>query len=117
MTDSATAPRIKITYATLRNDNDQLHAEFEAGLAKARAMLGAYHRNFVGGSERDGDGAFEKRTPIDQSVMGTFARGTRRDVQDAIAAARAAFPAGPTGRGRSASPSCAASPTSSASAR
>jgi 1-pyrroline-5-carboxylate dehydrogenase len=25
--------------------------------------------------------------------MGTFARGTRQDVQDAIAAARAAFPA------------------------
>ncbi len=93
MSDTATAPRIKVTYATLRNDNDELHAQFEAGLARARAMLGAHHRNFVGGVEREGDGVFEKRTPIDQSVMGTFARGTRQDVKDAIAAARAAFPA------------------------
>ena len=88
-----TQPRLKITYATLRNDNDQLHAQFEAGVVKARALLGHNHRNFVGGAERDGDGTFEKRSPIDQSVMGTFARGTRKDVQDAIAAARAAYPA------------------------
>ena len=27
-------PRLKITYATLRNDNDELHAQFEAGLAQ-----------------------------------------------------------------------------------
>ena len=33
-------PRLKITYATLRNDNEELHAQYEAGLAKARSMLG-----------------------------------------------------------------------------
>jgi 1-pyrroline-5-carboxylate dehydrogenase len=94
MTTTHDQPRLKITYATLRNDNDQLHAQFEAGLAKVRAeLLGGYHKNFVGGSERDGDGTFEKRSPIDGSVMGTFARGTRQDVRDAIAAAKAAFPA------------------------
>jgi 1-pyrroline-5-carboxylate dehydrogenase len=85
------APRLKITYATLRNDNEELHAQYEAGLAKARGMLGGYYRNFVGGAERDGDGTFEKRTPIDGSVMGTFAKGTRKDVQDAIGAAHEAF--------------------------
>src|SRR6266566_4677895 len=94
MTTTRDQPRLKITYATLRNDNDQLHAQFEAGLAKVRAeLLGGHHRNFVGGAERDGDGTFEKRSPIDGSVMGTFARGTRQDVRDAIAAAKAAFPA------------------------
>ena len=93
MTELATRPKIKITYATLRNDNDELHAQFEAGLERARTLLGGYHRNFVNGAERDGDGTFEKRTPIDGSLMGTFAKGTRKDVQDAIAAARAAFPA------------------------
>jgi 1-pyrroline-5-carboxylate dehydrogenase len=92
MTDAAALPRLKITYATLRADNDELHAQFEAGLERARTLLGGSHRNFVGGAERDGEGTFEKRTPIDQSVMGTFARGTRSDVQDAIAAAREAFP-------------------------
>ena len=84
-------PRIKITYATLRNDNEELHAQFDAGAEKVRSILGEYHRNYVGGEWRDGDGTFEKRTPIDQSVMGTFARGTRQDVRDAVAAARVAF--------------------------
>ncbi len=93
MTDTAASPRLKITYATLRNDNAELHARFDEGLAEARAMLGQYHRNFVGGEERDGDGTFEKRSPVDGSLVGTFAKGTRADVQDAVAAARAAFPA------------------------
>jgi 1-pyrroline-5-carboxylate dehydrogenase len=88
-----TKPRLKITYATLRNDNEELHAQFDAGVEKAKALLGGFHRNVVGGREREGEGTFEKRTPIDGSVMGTFARGTRQDVRDAIAAAREAFPA------------------------
>jgi 1-pyrroline-5-carboxylate dehydrogenase len=86
-------PRIKITYATLRNDNDELHAAFERGLETARGRLGKAHRNLVGGAWRDGDGTFEKRSPIDGTLVGTFAKGTRQDVRDAIAAARAAFPA------------------------
>jgi 1-pyrroline-5-carboxylate dehydrogenase len=92
MTETAAPPRLKITYATLRNDNDELHAQFEQGLEKARAQLGAYHANFIGGQERDGEGTFEKRNPIDGTPMGTFARGSRDDVKDAVAAARAAFP-------------------------
>ena len=85
-----TAPRLKITYATLRNDNEELHASFERGLEKARAALGGRGRNYIGGEWRDGDGTFTKRTPIDGSALGEFARGTRRDVVDAIAAGRAA---------------------------
>ena len=80
-----TKPRLKITYATLRNDNEELHAQFDSGVEKAKALLGVHHRNIVGGRERDGEGTFEKRTPIDGSVMGTFARGTRQDVRDAVA--------------------------------
>ena len=88
------AERIKITYATLRNDNEELHALYEAGVDTARARLGAHHQNWVGGRPRDGEGAFELRSPIDREILvGTFARGTRRDVTDAIAAARAAQPA------------------------
>ncbi len=89
-----TAQRIKITYATLRADNEELHALYEAGLERAKARLGAYHRNFVDGRERDGEGTFEIRSPIDTDILvGTFAKGTRADVRDAIAAARRAQPA------------------------
>src|SRR2546425_6997916 len=88
-----TKPRLKITYATLRNDNEELHAQFDSGVEKAKALLGVHHRNIVGGRERDGECKFEKRPPIDGSGIGTFATGTRQDVREAIAAARAAFPA------------------------
>ncbi len=87
-----TKPRIKITYATLRNDNEELHALYDAGLEKARAELGGSYQNYVGGQWRPGDGEFEKRSPIDGALVGRFARGTRQDVRDAIAAARAAAP-------------------------
>jgi 1-pyrroline-5-carboxylate dehydrogenase len=88
------AERIKITYATLRNDNEELHALYDAGIEKARARLGAHHQNWVGGKGRDGDGVFEVRSPIDRDILvGTFAKGTRQDVKDAVAAARAAQPA------------------------
>jgi 1-pyrroline-5-carboxylate dehydrogenase len=91
-TDSA--PRIKITYATLKADNEELHEQFESGLASARAAIGGNSRNFVDGAWRDGDGTFEVRSPIDRDiVVGTFARGTATDVDDAVAAARRAQPA------------------------
>ena len=37
MTETLARPRLKITYATLRNDNDELHAQFEKGVEAARA--------------------------------------------------------------------------------
>jgi 1-pyrroline-5-carboxylate dehydrogenase len=90
---TTSAPRPKITYATLRNDNEELHALYDAGIEKALARLGAHHQNWVGGSGRDGEGAFELRSPIDREILvGTFARGTRQDVRDAVTAARAAQP-------------------------
>lgn len=89
-----TEPRLKITYATLRNDNEELHELFERGLERARAQLGRHYPNFVGGEPRAGEGEFEDRSPIDeQLVLGYFAKGTRQDARDAVAAARAAFPA------------------------
>lgn len=89
-----TTERIKITYATLSADNETLHGLYEAGLEKAKGRLGQYHRNLVDGRERDGDGTFEVRSPIDTGILvGTFAKGSRADVADAIAAARRAQPA------------------------
>ncbi len=114
-----TQPRLKITYATLRNDNEELHAQFEAGLEKARAHARpAATATSSAAQERDGDGTFEKRSPIDGVArrhvrQGHAAgrpgrhRGRARGVPGVVAA----------GRGRSASRCCAARPTSSASAR
>ncbi len=86
--------RIKITYATLRADNEDLHAAYEAGVDAARKRLGDGYENFIGGAPRGGDGTFEVRSPIDTDiVVAVVAKGTRQDVKDAVSAARAAQPA------------------------
>jgi 1-pyrroline-5-carboxylate dehydrogenase len=93
MTDTLERPRLKVTYATLRADNEELHEQFERGAEKAAAELGEHHPNIVNGEPRRGEGEFEDRSPIDDThVLGWFAKGTRQDVKDAVAAARAAAP-------------------------
>ena len=91
---TANAPRFKITYATLRNDNEELHAMYEAGVERSRAGLGRHHRMFIDGTWVEGGaGTFEVRSPIDQDiVLGTFAKGDADDVARAVEAARRAQP-------------------------
>src|SRR3990170_1340001 len=91
---SEAKPRIKITYATLRADNEEMHSGFEDAVTRVRAGLGGHHRNYVGGEWRDADANFDVRSPIDRDlVLGTFAQGTPADIDDAVAAARQAQPA------------------------
>jgi 1-pyrroline-5-carboxylate dehydrogenase len=87
-------PRIKITYATLRNDNEELHAAYEAGLEEAKRELDGHHRNYIDGLEREAQEETTVASPIDTNiVLGHFAKGTKGDVQDAVDAARRAQPA------------------------
>jgi 1-pyrroline-5-carboxylate dehydrogenase len=85
---------MKITYATLSADNEQLQAGFDAAVERARGQLGRSYPMLIGAEERRGATEFEDRSPIDASlVVSRFPVGTRQDVRDAIAAAREAFPA------------------------
>ena len=63
-------PRLKITYATLRNDNEQLHASYDAGLAIARGELGRdprpLHRRRVA----------SRRRPLSRSARRSTARSS-----------------------------------------
>ncbi|HEX5039482.1 MAG TPA: aldehyde dehydrogenase family protein [Candidatus Limnocylindria bacterium] len=89
----ATTPRMKITYSTLSADNEELQSAFDAALERARADLGRTHPMTIGSEERTSDETFEDRSPIDRELLiARFPVGTRRDVRDAIAAAREAFP-------------------------
>jgi 1-pyrroline-5-carboxylate dehydrogenase len=90
----ATTPRMKITYATLSADNEELQSSFDAAVDHARAHLGQTYPMIIGTDERESGETFEDRSPIDTDlVVARFPVGTRQDVRDAIAAARAAFPA------------------------
>ena len=87
-------PRIKITYATLSADNEELHSGFEAAVTEAKTKLGWHYKNYIDGQWRDGGESFETRSPIDRDLLvGTFATATTADVDAAVAAARAAQPA------------------------
>jgi 1-pyrroline-5-carboxylate dehydrogenase len=89
----ATTPRMKITYATLSADNEELQSSFDAALERAKADLGATHPMIIGAEERLSDDTFEDRSPIDRDiVVARFPKGTRKDVRDAVDAARAAYP-------------------------
>ncbi len=91
---ATTTPRMKITYATLSADNEELQSAFDAAVERVRGELGRSYPMLIGAEERRGATEFEDRSPIDsQIVVSRFPVGTRQDVQDAIAAARAAFPA------------------------
>ncbi len=90
----ATTPRMKITYATLSADNEELQSAFDAALERARSELGSIYPMIIGAEQRFSDDTFDDRSPIDRDlVVARFPTGTRHDVRDAIAAAREAYPA------------------------
>ena len=91
---ASTTPRMKITYATLSADNEELQTAYEAAVEEARGMLGRTYPMLIGDEERAGSATFDDRSPSDTDiVVSRFPVGTREDVRDAVDAARAAFPA------------------------
>lgn len=85
--------KIKVTYSTLASPDPLLHEYYETAVEKAKANFGKNYPMFINGEERFAEKSFEKRSPINLDwVMGTFQYGTEQDVDDAVAAARAAFP-------------------------
>ena len=81
----------RLTYSTMFDPPAELHERFEAALAAVRQRMGGDYAQWIGGKAREGDGTFEVRSPIDHEwLLGRFAKGTARDVEDAVAAARAA---------------------------
>ncbi|HSM38225.1 MAG TPA: aldehyde dehydrogenase family protein, partial [Candidatus Limnocylindrales bacterium] len=94
MAMASTTPRMKITYATLSADNEELQSAFDAAVERVRGELGRTYPMLIGGDERAAAEVFEDRSPIDRElVVSHFPVGGRQDVQDAVEAARAAFPA------------------------
>ena len=83
----------KLTYATMFDPPEELHQRFDEALAQVKGRLGQEHAMMIAGKERFADEKFEDRSPINADwLLGIFQKGTRQDADDAIAAARAAFP-------------------------
>ena len=83
----------KITYATLSADDDGMHRQFDAAIAEVRAKLGRLTPLYIGGKGRASRQTTASTSPTDtRVVVANVAAGTPADVNDAVAAARAAFP-------------------------
>ncbi len=83
----------KLTYTTMFDPPQMLHDKFDAALVKVKAQLGRDHPMLIGGQDRFGEAKFEDRSPINtQWLLGTFQKGNAQDAQDALMAARAAWP-------------------------
>jgi len=88
-----TGTSFKLTYSTMYNPPEELHQLFDAALVKVKARLGKEHAMIIDGKERFAGEKFEDRSPADTDVLlGVFQKGTDQDAQDAISAARKAFP-------------------------
>lgn len=84
---------MRITYATMSADNDELNTAYETAVAEMGSQLGQTHGVVVNGEARTDREIFEERSPIDRDVVvGRYAQATTQDVDDAIAAAKAFQP-------------------------
>ena len=85
---------IKVTYSTLGSPDPLLHEYFEEDVAELKNNLGKTYQMYINGEWVDGAGTYENRSPIDRSwLLGNFARASAEHVDQAVAAAKAAFPA------------------------
>jgi 1-pyrroline-5-carboxylate dehydrogenase len=83
----------KLTYATMFNPPEELHAHFDEALEKIKSKFGQEYGMIVGGKERFAKEKFEDRSPANtEVVLGVFQKGTSEDAYEALTAARKAFP-------------------------
>jgi 1-pyrroline-5-carboxylate dehydrogenase len=93
-TKAPAAKSFRLTYATMFDPPEALHTSFERALAQTKRDLGREYPMLIGGREVRADATFDDRSPIDRDLLlGRFQKGSAQHAKDAIAAARAGFPA------------------------
>ncbi|HEY4725101.1 MAG TPA: aldehyde dehydrogenase family protein, partial [Actinomycetota bacterium] len=86
--------KFRVTYATLSADNEELHAAYEEGVRTARSWVGQTIPTVVNGEPSTDGEPFTLGSPNDDKLeLATVHPATERDVDDAVTAAQAAFPA------------------------
>jgi len=83
----------KLTYATMFNPPDELHTGFDNAVATLKKNLGQEYGMFINGKDIFADEKYEDRSPVNTDwVLAIMQKGSGKHAQEAIAAARAAFP-------------------------
>lgn len=84
---------VRITYATMSADNEELNNAYEKAVAEAEARLGKTYGVIVNGESRTDRDIYEEQSPIDNDiVVGRYSQATHQDIDDAIDAAKAFQP-------------------------
>jgi 1-pyrroline-5-carboxylate dehydrogenase len=83
----------KLTYATMFDPPKELHTKYEKALKQVKDNLGQDYPMIIDGKDVRVHEKIEIRSPINQDwLLGKFQKGTNSHAQDALGAARAAFP-------------------------
>ncbi len=95
MTPATAVTPVKVTYVAPSADKlDEVHRAFEAAIDPVQEAFGATHPMLINGRRVQTAEHFEDLSPFDTRIrLGSFAKGSRGHVRDAIHAARAAYPA------------------------
>jgi len=84
----------KLTYATMFNPPEELHIRFDEALADVRSNLGGEYGMLIAGEEVFAERKFKSKNPANtEEVLGIFQSGTAGNADNAILAAKRAFPA------------------------
>ena len=85
----------KITYATMTGDRmEDVHRELDRAIESVRTTFGRSYPLMIDGRDVRAGSEFEDRSPIDTRILlGTFQQASREQAREAIAAAKAAYPA------------------------
>ncbi len=85
----------KLTYSTMFDPPPELHTRFDAAAAAFKqGGLGRDYPQWIGGAAAEAGARFEVRSPIDRDwLIGRFVQGSVDDVDRAVRAAHAAWPA------------------------
>lgn len=84
----------RLTYSTMFDPPPELHEKFEAAVESVRGDLGQTHGHFINGSDVTGEMSIDDTSPINTDwLLGRFPVASPDHVDQAVAAAKAAFPA------------------------
>jgi 1-pyrroline-5-carboxylate dehydrogenase len=85
-----TTTDLKITYTSTPEEIEAMHGVFDEALDAIRKEYGKSYPMIIDGEDRPSDTMFDVVAPSDTSiVLGRFPKGTQKDVDDALAVAKA----------------------------
>ncbi len=83
----------KLTYATMFNPPEELHTGFDKAVEKLKKNMGQEYGMLINGKDVMADDKFDDHSPVNTDwVLAKMQKGNAKHAQEAIAAARKAFP-------------------------